>query len=117
MNIEKLNEEIEKVLDESTLDIDRDRIIFDTFGSAITIHPDAYGRYDDGKTYIGLNGSSRGSVYFVGPELEDLNNKRAVYAWEHDIKQKVQKFLKEAADEFDTKVDAFMKELGYERKQ
>lgn len=123
MNIKRLNEEIEGLLQDSnaiseaTYNTRRDQIDFDTVGSAIQIFVDPYHGYEPETAAIGLNGIARGNIYFISSKLKNKEDRKTVYAWKEDMKQKVEKFLIQAVSEFDAKVDSFMKELGFIREQ
>lgn len=84
---------------------DGNTINFDTLGGNVQVY--FHDRGDS--TDVGFNSSSRGSIHFFGPAIED-------YRQQTEIEGKILDFMEQLVSDFDAKVDAYMKELGFERR-
>ena len=84
---------------------DGNTINFDTLGGNVQVY--FHDRGDS--TDVGFNSSSRGSIRFFGPAIED-------YKQQTEIEDKILDFMEQLVSDFDAKVDAYMKELGFEKK-
>lgn len=107
-------------VNEGTIDDNRDRINFDTLGGSVSISvgPEYDFDRDENIFRVGFSSSSRGAIDFYAefPAEINMNDKKAQYQYEKELREKITAFAKKCVDEYDAKIEAFMKELGFEKR-
>ena len=112
MNIKKLNEEIENVLQESTINTYGDQIDFDTFGGAITIKStDTIGEPKE-FVKLSLDVSNRDTVYFK-KDVDNTTPVKDIWTEIKEDKKDILNALKPLCDEFDNKIKSLFESKGY----
>lgn len=106
-------------VNEGTID-NRGIIDFDTLGGSVDIYigPEYDFDRDESAFRVGFNSSSRGAINFYAklPAEININDGKAQYQYEKELREKVTAFAKKCVDEYDAKIEAFMKELGFEKR-
>lgn len=101
-NLEDFKSSLKEV-NEASVDNNRYKVIFDTFGGSI--EPAIY--EEDETVQAGLNSMSKGSVLYNKSKDDSFNKKKEM--------EELLKGLKEIADKTDKLVEALMSKHGYKK--
>jgi len=100
----------QEYFDKVSAKLERNDIKFDTIGGSISIYiSGSFSNKDILK--IGLNSSSRGSIYHKGTYPKDIKEQEKI-KYENDVHDKLSKDLKKVADKFDSDVKKVLSKYG-----
>ena len=125
MKTDEFKKEKKKILDEDNTSqkneankVSDRRINFDTFGGCIDIYA-GFGSFGRPILELGLNSSSRGSIYFdkkVDLNFNDESSREATVQVEKDRKEIIDA-LESLCEDFDNKIKNLLKKHGYELRE
>ena len=120
MNIKKLNERLENLIEAEYDSLGRSRINFSSFGGSIEFYGDVFSDIDI--IEIGLNSSSRGPIVFKKQfkNTDEKEGELAIKAADTQNKTDIKELLtalKPLCDEFDKKIADLLAGKGYYKQE